>query len=98
MKAITVTKVLLRKTGPKMVVAQPDTHSFWEFLDSHGGDWMWESVGCGKGLEWTWQEALGINRPDDMTWLVDGMKNNTIMWCMDRSYHRKHAPKVSGAG
>ena len=26
------------------------------------------------------------------------MKNNTIMWCTDRSYHRNHAPKVSEAG
>ena len=26
------------------------------------------------------------------------MKNNTITWCTDGSYHRKHAPKVSGAG
>jgi len=33
-----------------------------------------------------------------MTWLVDGMKKNTITWCTDGSYHRKHAPKVSGAG
>ena len=30
------------------------------------------------------------NRTDGMTWLVDG--------CTDGSYHRKHAPKVSGAG
>ena len=26
------------------------------------------------------------------------MKNNTIIWCTDGSYHRKPAPKVSGAG
>ena len=25
------------------------------------------------------------------------MKNNTITWCTYGSYHRKHAPKVSGA-
>ena len=97
-RATTVTRVLLRNTGPKMVVAQPDTQSFWEFLDSVGREWMLESVGCGKGLEWTWQEALGINRPDARTWLVDGTNNNTITWCTDGSYHRKPAPEVSGAG
>ena len=57
---------------------------------------MWESVGCGKGL--TWEKAHGTTRTDNMTWMVDGMKNNTITWCTDGSYHRKHTPKVSGAG
>ena len=52
-KSVTETKVLLRNTGPTMVVPQPDTHSFWEFLDSRGGEWMWESMSRGKGLKWT---------------------------------------------
>ena len=26
------------------------------------------------------------------------MENNTITWCTDISYHRKHAPQVSEAG
>ena len=39
-KATTVTRVLLRDTGPKMVAAQPDTQPFWGFLDSFGGEWM----------------------------------------------------------
>ena len=26
------------------------------------------------------------------------MKKNTITWCTDGSYHRKHTPNVSGAG
>ena len=33
-----------------------------------------------------------------MTWPVDIMKNNVIMWCTDGSYHRKNVPEVSGAG
>ena len=37
-------------------------------------------------------------RTYNMTWLVNGMKKNTITWCTDGSYHRKHAPNVSGAG
>ena len=39
-KAITGTRVLLIDTGPNMVAAQPDPQSFWEFLDSFGGEWM----------------------------------------------------------
>ena len=88
--------MLLRDTGPNMAAAQLDSQSFWDFLDSFGGEWMWESVGCGNGL--TWERANSTTRTYDMTWLVDGMKNNTITWCMAGSYHRKHTPKVSGAG
>ena len=95
-KAITVTRVLVRNTSPKTVAAQPDTQSFLEFLDSFGGEWMWEKIGCGKRL--MWERADNTTRTDDMTWLVDGTKNNIITWCTDGSYHRKHVPKVSGAG
>ena len=49
-KAITETRVVLRDTGPNMAAAQPDPQFFWTFLDSFGGEWIWESVGCGKGL------------------------------------------------
>ena len=95
-KAITGTRVLLRDTGPNMVAAQPDSQSFWGFLDSFGGEWVWESVGCGKGL--TRERDNSTNRTEDMSWLVDRMKNNTIVWCTDGSYHRKHEPKVSRVG
>ena len=57
---------------------------------------MWRSVGCGKGL--AWERGNSTTRTDNMTWLVDRMKNNTITWCTDGSYHRKHAHKISGAG
>ena len=33
-----------------------------------------------------------------MTSLVNRTKNNTVKWCMDVSYHRKHAQKISGSG
>ena len=44
-----------------------------------------------------WEGVHNPHGTDDMTWLVDGIKNNTITWCTNRSYHRKLAPKVSGA-
>ena len=88
--------MLLRDTGPTMVAAQLDPQFFWGFLDSFGREWMWESLGCGKGL--TWERATSTIRIDAMTWLVNEMKNNTIMWCTDGSYNRKHVPKISGAG
>ena len=88
--------MLLKEIDPNVAAAQPDSQSFWDFLDSFDREWMWESVGCGKGL--TWERDNNLNRTDNMIWLVDGMKNNTITWCTDGFYHRKHAPKVSGAG
>ena len=45
-----------------------------------------------------WEGVDNPNRTDDMKWLIDGVKNNTITWCTDRSYHRKLAMKVSGSG
>ena len=33
-----------------------------------------------------------------MIYLVDRMKNNTITWCMEGSYHRNCVPRVSGTG
>ena len=89
-------RVLLRDKCPNMLAAEPDTQSSRKTIDSFGGEWIWESVGYGKGLKWKWVEASGTNIPDDMTWLVDGTKNNTITRCTDGSYHRKHTPKVSG--
>ena len=68
-----------------MATGPSDPHSLWEVVNNFGGEWMWEGVD-------------NPNRPDDMTWLVDGMKNNTITWCTDISYHREFPPKVSGAG
>ena len=44
-----------------------------------------------------WEGVDNPNQTDDMTWLVDSMKNNTITWCTDGSYHMKLATKVIGA-
>ena len=50
------------------------------------------------GMKWMWDGVDNPTQTDDKTWLVDGMKDNTIVWCTDGLYHRKLAPKVSGAG
>ena len=89
----TETKVLLRKIGPNMAAAPSDPQSFWEILESFGGEWIWGGIGCVNVL--TREGAENTTRTDDMTWMVDGMKNSTITWCTDSSYHRKHTPKAS---
>ena len=34
----------------------------------------------------------------DLRWLIDGMKNGTLIWVTDGSYDRKRATCISGAG
>ena len=89
-------RVLLRETGFNIAAAPSHPQSFWEVLDSFGRDWMWDGIEYGRGLSWGGTD--NTNRTGDMTWLVDGMKVNAIMWCTDRSCHTKHAPMVSRAG
>ena len=47
---------------------------------------MWESLHFDKEAK------------EDLTWLIDAMKNNTATWVTDGSYDQKRAPTVSGAG
>ncbi len=35
---------------------------------------------------------------DDVTWIAEGMRNNTLIWVTDGSYDRKNAKELSGAG
>ena len=76
-------RVLLREIGPNMAAGPSDPQTFWEVLEIFGGEWMWEGVGYGKGLT---REGTGnTNRTDDMTWLVDGMENNTSTWFTEKN-------------
>ncbi len=35
---------------------------------------------------------------EDVTWIVEGMRNNTLIWVTDGSYDRKKAKEPSRAG
>lgn len=39
-----------------------------------------------------------IDQAQDLTWILEGMQNNTLVWVRDGSYDRRQAPTVSGAG
>ena len=47
---------------------------FWEFLNTWGGTWMWESIDKSQQTK------------HNLTWLVEGMKSNTLIWVTDGSY------------
>ena len=59
--------------------------TFWDLLEECGGGWMWEHVS---------QET----RNQDFEWLETGMREGTLVWCVDGSYKRKTAPDVCGVG
>jgi hypothetical protein len=60
--------------------------SFWTFIDSWGGNWMWQAISNG-------------NKPkDDMHWVADGMMAGSLIWTTDGSYDRKKAADLSEVG
>jgi hypothetical protein len=60
--------------------------NFWEYLRNWGGEWMWEGIEDGQATK------------SGLSWLVQGMKSNTLLWVTDGSYDRKHAPVLSRVG
>jgi hypothetical protein len=59
---------------------------FWEFLNTWGGTWMWESI----------DESQQTNH--NLTWLVEGMKSNTLIWVTDGLYDQKRAADLCRVG
>jgi hypothetical protein len=59
---------------------------FWDFLNTWGGKWMWEGI--------------NKNQPAklELTWLVEGMKSNTLIWVTDGSYDWKKAADLCIVG
>jgi hypothetical protein len=80
----TIQRVVKLSEGPVLTKALNGRQDFWEFLYSWGGQWMWEGIEAGKGL------------PYNMLWVVEGMKNNTLLGVTDGSCDRKKAIDLSG--
>ncbi len=59
--------------GPALAKASDKTMDFWEFLYSWGGKWMLEGIEAGK------------DSPYNMSWVAEGMTNNSLVWVMDGS-------------
>jgi hypothetical protein len=57
--------------------------SFWEYLKSFGGEWMWEYTKEGE---------------TDISWLKDALTTGTVVEGTDGSYDRHKAKSCSGAG
>jgi hypothetical protein len=72
--------------GPLSISKADAPVSFWTFINSWGGNWMWQEISNG-------------NKPkDDMQWVANGMMAGTLIWTTDGSYDRKKAADLSGVG
>ena len=45
-----------------------------------------------------WDFMSEEDRNQDLTWIREGMRGNSLVWCCDGSYKKKVAPTASGAG
>ena len=81
--ATTVTKLQEGTRSPKLTKT---SQTFWEFISTRGGTWMWEGIDA------------GTHSKDNLTWITEGMTNRTLIWTMEGSYDRKKAANLSGMG
>ena len=72
--------------GQRLATGPNDLPDFWEFLYSWGGRWMWEGIDVSQETR------------TNLTWMVEGMVNNTLIWVTDGSYDRNRATDLSGVG
>jgi len=76
-------QVLRKEIGPPLAVLPPETSSFWPYLRSLGGEWMWEHI---------------VEGDIDVLWIRDALTNGTFLAVTDGSYDREKAPTISGSG
>ena len=78
--------VTKQEEGPRLATEPADPADFWEFLYAWGGKWMWEGIDANQETR------------NNLTWLVAGMKINSLIWITDGSYDRNRAKDLSGVG
>jgi hypothetical protein len=59
---------------------------FWKYLETWGGMWMWKGIDAAQTTK------------RDLTWLVEGMKSNSLVWVTDGLYDQKRVADLSGGG
>ena len=83
---LSLNRVTKLSEGPALTSTAAVHANFWAFLHSLGGTWMWEVIERGK---------------DTLTgemWIVDGLRNDSLIWATDGSYDQKKASDLSGVG
>ncbi len=72
--------------GLPHTIPRDNMQSFWEFLATWGGTWMWDDI------------DFGAHSKDDILWIAEGMTKGSLIWMTNGSYDRKKAVDISGAG
>jgi hypothetical protein len=72
-----------RETGTALASPQTTEITFWEYLRSLGGIWMWEYI---------------KEKECDMEWLKDALINGSLIGVTDGSYDRPKAKSRSSLG
>ena len=76
--------VCMLDTGPPLYSPSPAAPmTFWEFIRSQGGEWMWDYI---------------EGEHDDMSWIATALHDESAVMVTDGSYNRVLAPTISGAG
>jgi hypothetical protein len=76
-------EILLLASGDKLYEARAtDEVSFWEFVRSMGGEWMWDQIHTPHGLDA----------------VVDAVASGSAVYVTDGSYSRKIRSDIDGAG
>ena len=76
--------VLLHDVGPPLPFSEEKQQpTFWEYLVSHGGAWMWDLV---------------LDDKEDVSWLRDALEAGSVMMVADGSYCRDLDPSLCGTG
>ena len=70
------TSVRLLDYGPPLASGPSQPADFWTYLRTLGGEWMWDGI---------------VDEQQDLQWLIEGVKSNTIIGVTDGSYDRKVA-------
>jgi hypothetical protein len=72
--------------GPLPLPTPMDSHSFWEFIATWRGNWMWNTIDAGEYPK------------DNMKWIAEGMMDGSLVWTTDGSYNRKRVADLLGVG
>jgi hypothetical protein len=72
--------------GPLPPTPRDSTQSFWEFLATWGGTWMWDNIDS------------RVHSKDDILLIAEGMTKGLLIWTTNGSYNRKKAVDLSEAG
>ena len=83
---VSAQRVTKLSTGPALVAATDARTEFWEFLHGWGGTWMWEVIEPGK------------DTPADVSWIVEGLQEGSLIWTTAGLYDQKRAVDLCGVG